>query len=329
MYMWELYRFLTPKVLYVTIPLVVVAMIIKLIWPRTVRYCYAPTAQLVHAGIKRGWWPWWCRYLLRVITLVILLISAAQLQKADPRSRVRAQGIDIELVLDVSGSMMSVDEGNYNKSRLTIAKEEAIRFVNKRTNDGIGLVIFGTDALSRCPITSDKDILISIINDLEIGVIDPRGTVLATSIVTAINRLYKSTAKSKVIILLTDGAPSEHDSDPQVAIEAAKACNIKIYTIGIGSDKEQYVMDPVFGLGLQPKVNKELLTFIAQSTGGKFFLARNKNDMRTIYDSIDQLEKIDHEVAYSNYFNIWITLLWIALFLVAMDSLLAAIWRWI
>ena len=128
---------------------------------------------------------------------------------------------------------------------------------------------------------------------------------LITGIVTAANRLKHSQAKSKVMIVLTDGEPSEGDMDPSVGIDVAKKLGIKIYTVGIGSEQEQVFMHPMYGVVAKPKVNKELLTKIANETGGYYFLARNAGDMRRIYDKIDSLEKTEHEVPmFSLYYDL-------------------------
>ncbi len=244
-------------------------------------------------------------YCLRALTLVLLALIIAKLQIVDSRSKVPVQGIDIVLVLDVSGSMQFKDYDDDHRSRFDVAKEEAIRFIEKRHHDALGLVLFGKDAVSRCPITFDKQMLKDVVEELKLGVINPDGTMLITSMVTAANRLKHSQSKSKVMILLTDGEPSEGDMDPGVGIEVAKKLGIKIYTVGIGSDQERVFMHPLYGMVAHPKVNKELLTKIAHDTGGHYFLARNARDMRSIYEQIDALEKTDHEVPiFSVYYDI-------------------------
>ncbi len=261
---------------------------------------------------------------MRVLLLVILAFLIAKPQLVDSHSKVKVQGIDIVLAVDISGSMQIQDDKNDERSRVAIAKEEAIRFITKRSNDAIGLVVFGQQAVSRCPLTLDKNVLRTIVKDLAIGDIDPQGTALTTALVTAANRLKNSKAKSKVIILLTDGEPSEHDMPSKLGIEAAKKMGIKVYTIGIGSDKEVQIMHPFYGMVVMPKVNAELLTQIAQETGGKFFMARNAKDMRTIYDTIDLLEKTETEMpVFSNYWDIFIPFVCGALFLVFAELLLS------
>ena len=266
--------------------------------------------------------------ILRYAVLLLLAFLIGKPQCVDHRSSVKIDGIDIMLVLDVSGSMQFQDYDNDDRSRLDVAKEEALRFAHKRINDAIGIVIFGKDALSRVPLTLDKKIITKIIDDLHIGIIDPDGTVLATAIITAANRLKNSTAKSKVMILLTDGEPSQNDTDPLIAIELAQKMGIKIYTVGIGTDEEQFLMHPLYGMIPKPKINKTLLATIANKTGGKFFLAHNAKDMRIIYDTIDALEKTSHETTmFHKYYDIFIPFVWCILLLLVIELILSStIW---
>lgn len=244
---------------------------------------------------------------LRLSSLVLLAVLIGRPQLVDVKSNVNVEGIDIMLVLDASGSMQCFDDLKDQRSRFTVAKQEAIRFVEKRENDPIGLVIFGRDAISRCPLTLDKNILKEIIADLELGDINPDGTVLSTAIAMAANRLKTSKAKSTVMILLTDGAPTPGmDMDPKTALDLAKKLGIKIYTVGIGGDhggllRDQFNSIRSMGFGL----NKQLLSFIAQETGGKFFLAKSPDDMKRIYDTIDTLEKTEIETnIFSKYYDL-------------------------
>jgi Ca-activated chloride channel family protein len=244
-------------------------------------------------------------YFLRLLTLLILAIIIAKPQIVDSRSKIPVQGIDIVLVLDVSGSMQFRDYDDDDRSRFDVAKAEAVHFIEKRTNDALGLVLFGKDTVSRCPITFDKQLLKDVVEELKLGVIDSDGTMLVTGIVTAANRLKHSRSKTKVMIVLTDGEPSEGDMDPSVGIDVAKKLGIKIYTVGIGSEQEQIFRHPLYGPIAKPKVNKELLTKIASQTGGFYYLARSAADMRRIYDTIDTLEKVDHEVPmFSLYYDL-------------------------
>lgn len=313
---------------YWLIPLLIVIIALKRWWLPAAVYEYPLVSLLAHHGKTAAPTHKKVFAIIRIIVLALLAFVIAKPQLVDSRSTVIIDGIDIVLVLDVSGSMQFQDYDDDQRSRLAVAKDEALRFVNKRTNDAIGLVIFGKDALSRVPLTLDKKIINTLVSTLEIGVIDPDGTVLSTGIITAANRLKTSHAKSKVMIVLTDGAPSENDMDPALAIELAQEMGIKIYTVGIGSDEEQFLMHPLYGMIPKPKINKALLTKIAKDTGGKFFLVRNSKDMRAIYDTIDSLEKTKHETSlFNKYYDIFIPFVW-AIIILLMAELLASATIW-
>lgn len=265
-------------------------------------------------------------YAIRLVILVTLALLVAKPQLVDRRSNLIVEGIDIMLVLDASGSMDFQDYSDDHRSRFEVAKDEAIRFIKKRTNDLMGLVVFGKDAISRCPLTMDKKIVSDMVSSLQLGDIDPDGTMLATAVVTAINRLKNSQAKSKIMILLTDGEPSPGDMNFDAAIKIAKKLGIKVYAIGIGSEKDEIVMHPAFGLLSKPKVNTSLLKQIARETGGLFFMARNDRDMREIYDTIDGLERTKHEAPlYSRYFDVYASFVLLAMVLLFLEQYLSSL----
>ena len=182
------------------------------------------------------------------------------------------------------------------------------RSINKRQNDPIGVVIFSGAAVTRCPLTLDKQLLAEILNQTSVETIPVDGTVLAEGIIVAANRLKKSSASSRIMIVLTDGAPSYHDSDPRQAIGLAKKLGIRVYTIGIGSVEGGWYKDPFFGWQQQPnnEYNERLLRHIASETGGAFFKASRQDEMNQIYNTIDSLEKSSQEVPlfakYREYF---------------------------
>ena len=313
--------------LWWSVPIIIGAVIARY-YAKTAFYSYPLTRTLARSGYTKA--PTHKRTFaaLRIVVLVLLAFLIAKPQLVDMRSSVNIEGIDIMLVLDASASMQFQDFDDDQRSRFQVAKDEAMRFVAKRTDDAIGLVLFGKDALSRIPLTMDKKLINTIISGLELGFIDPDGTVLATAIISGANRLKNSSAKSKVMIVLTDGAPSDNDTDPALAIELAQKLGIKIYTIGIGSDEDQYVMHPFMGLIPKPKINRPLLVKIAQDTGGKFFLARNSKDMRAVYDTIDSLERTSRQSSlYNKYYDIFIPGLWLIIALMLLELLLSAtIW---
>jgi len=325
-----LFRFAYPFVLYLLLPSVAVLVFIRLRWTKEARYRYSLASEFKQHGLARNHPFKKLFFLLRFFTLLGLTFLIARPQLVDPQSSVKVEGINIVIALDISGSMALHDDENDDRPRVAVAKEEAMRFINKRDNDAIGLILFANDAVSRCPITIDKKILNSIIDEVDIGVLNPDGTLLSRGLITAINRLRKVKAgeRSNIIILLTDGAPSDGDLDPTVAIEAAKQLGIKIYTVGIGSDTDKVFIHPFYGPLTYPKVNKELLTQIAKQTGGRFFLASNPQDMRAIYDTIDKLEKVEQEMPlFTHCYDIFMPFLWIIFLLIALEIiLLSLVW---
>lgn len=322
-------RFAYGKALLVTIPVLALVIWYRLKYHKGVVYRYPLTTTLANKTGRSRHPHTRILFALRVMSLIIMALLIGKPQLVDSRSQITLEGIDIIMVLDVSGSMGMPHHAGDERSRIDVAKEEAIRFIDKRTNDAIGVVIFGSDAVSRCPLTADKVLLKNMIHDIEIGIISPEGTVVATSIIAAANRLKQSHASSKIMILLTDGEPSEHDADPAVAIKIAQQLGIKIYTVGIGDDQEILVQHPLYGkIPMRTTLNKGLLTTIARQTGGQFFEAKNAQDMRTIYDTIDALEKAPINVPiFSRYYDIFMPFLWL-LFMLMGGELVARSLIW-
>ena len=253
-------------------------------------------------------------------------------QFVDSKSKTTVDGIDIVLALDVSGSMNCFDDPSDRTSRLAIAKREALDFITKRDNDAIGLVIFGKHAITRCPLTLDKNILKEIISKLEIGQPSqdmPQSTMLSQGIASALRRLQMSKSKSKIIVLLTDGEPSPGDLNPNDIIKIAKELSVKIYTIGIGGDDGGFNVDPIFGLcRVQAPLNKALLKKIAQETRGRAFEAKNAQDLKKIYNIIDQLEKHSYETEiYNKYHDYFMPILWCTIWLIFIELFMAT-WIW-
>jgi len=268
-------------------------------------------------GLSRG---------MRVVVYMALLLATARPQYPDQRSKVKVEGVATMLVLDVSGSMECFDDLNDQKKRFESAREEAIRFVERRSNDLLGLIIFGAVAASRCPLTSDKKIVIDILKDIKIGVVNHDGTMLGMAIALGVKRLSTSTCQSKIMILLTDGTPSPGDLDPRAALELAKKAGIKIYTIGIGSDAGGFMHHPMGGIVQIPTpLNRQLLTAIAQETGGMFFHAASQKDLANIYQHIDTLEKSSHDApVYASYYELYMPLVLLAFVLLAIEILITS-----
>lgn len=325
------FRFLYPQVWLVLVPLLIGVVWYRWFWFHSVSYQY-PLAAVIKKQQSRPFFSFSRLYFwIRLLVLILLSLLVARIQIFDPLSKVHVEGIDIMLVLDVSQSMACCDDPHDPISRIAIAKREAVRFIKKRVNDPIGLVIFGREAASRCPLTLDKHVLQDIVETTDIGVIDSRGTVLSKAILTAANRLRHTKARSNVMVLLTDGEPTDDDSDPRQAIDIAKKLGIKIYTIGIGSDQGGFMRHPQFGLiAAGSYLNKPLLQAIAHETGGKFFEARNKQELRLIYDQIDRLEKTEHESnIFARYRDYFVPVVWFIILCLSAELFLSTFVRFL
>ena len=238
-------------------------------------------------------------FILRLLALCSLIIALARPQKRNEEQRTEGEGIDIVLCMDVSGSMGSRD---IPPSRMEVAKEVAEEFVRSRPVDRIGLVIFSGESFTQCPITTDRNTLITQIQTLESRKYLADGTVIGEGLATAVDRLSKSSGKSKIIILLTDGKedpPETRLIDPLTALEIAKAQHVKVYTIGMSAGIVALESPAEIKKGKNPAIgylDEELLKKIANETGGLYFRARDKDGLKTIYKQIDTLEKSKVEV---------------------------------
>jgi len=201
------------------------------------------------------------------------------------------EGIDIVLAIDVSGSMLAED---FEPNRLEAAKSISIDFIENRPADRIGLVVFQADAYTQAPLTNDHELLKAVFSEVKTGMVTD-GTAIGLGLITAVNRLLETETKSKVIILLTDGVNNAGDTDPLTAATIAKDNGICIYTIGVGKDgTAPYPVQTLFGTVLQDipvEIDEELLTDIADYTGGKYYRAKKNTDLESIFQEIDQLEK--------------------------------------
>lgn len=321
------FQFVYPSIFLFLIPLFFCILYVKRFWSKKVVYNYSLGEQLKTNGYASTHPHAFILFCMRALALLLLLIVIPMPQLVDVHSKTNMHGIDIMLVLDISGSMNGIDDEQDPRPRIAIAKEEALHFVNKRTNDAIGLVLFAKEAFSRCPLTLDKKMIKDIIAGVQIGLLEPNDTCISTALITAANRLKNSKAKSKIIILLTDGAPGEADMDPQVAIAIAQQLGVKIYTIGVGGYKPYFFVP---GLGVVPtqEFDKKLLQDIARETGGRYFKAHDAKDMREIYDTIDTLEKTKYEVdRYTHSYDIFVPFIVAALILLCIELFLSS-WIW-
>ena len=230
---------------------------------------------------------------IRLLILFFLIIAMARPQSGLRAEQIKTEAIDIMMALDLSGSMRALDF--QPQDRLQAAKEEAARFIQGRRNDRIGLVVFSKESFTQCPLTNDYAILLKLLDRVQIGMIED-GTAIGMGIATSVNRLRASSAKSKVVILLTDGMNNAGKIDPLTAARLAQTMKIKIYSIGIGKPgmAPYPVEDPIFGIRyvqMETQIDEPTLQQIAQMTGGQYFRAKDKNSLRQIYQEIDHLEK--------------------------------------
>lgn len=317
-------RFAYLPVLYGAVPLLATAVWYRWRYYKNPVYKYSLVSALINQNVQVKTPHKAILASMRFITLLGLALLVARPQLVDEQSKVMIEGIDIMMVLDVSGSMQLFDDLKDQRSRIDVAKQEAIKFIKKRENDPVGLVLFANESVSRCPLTLDKKMLETIVSDTELGVINPEGTMITKGLIMALNRLKHSKAKSKIIILITDGEPTPGDFNPRAAIELAKKFGIKIYSIGIGGDGG-FFKHPMFGVQrIGVPLNTELLSSVAKQTGGKFFEARKSQELGAIYDEIDQLEKTEYETdVYHKYYDIFMPFLWALIGLFCFELFLA------
>ncbi len=255
---------------------------------------YFPGAERL-AGSSNNWLArlTWLPALLRISTFVLLIVALARPRTSEESTRTKAtEGIDIMMAVDVSTSMLARD---LRPNRLAATKEVAAEFVQKQPNDRIGLVVYAGESYTQTPLTSDHKILLNALKDLDFGLIKD-GTAIGMGLATSVNRLKDSKAKSKVIILLTDGENNSGEIDPVTAANLATQFNIRCYTIGVGTKGN--AMSPIgydfsgrLRYGMQPvTIDEALLQEIAQITGGKYFRATDNQKLEQIYEEIGQLE---------------------------------------
>ncbi|WP_430810041.1 MULTISPECIES: vWA domain-containing protein [unclassified Carboxylicivirga] len=235
-------------------------------------------------------------FAFRVISIILLITVLARPQSSNSFRDENIEGIDIVMALDISGSMMAED---FKPNRLEAAKVVAADFIKGRPNDKIGLVIYAAESFTQCPLTTDHQVLQNLFKDIQPGLLED-GTAIGMGLATAVQRIKDSQAKSKVIILLTDGENNRGEIAPMTAAEIAKTFGVRVYTIGVGTNgMAPYPMQTVFGKQYQQvevNIDEELLQGIADMTDGKYFRATDEQKLTEIYEEIDQLEKTRIEV---------------------------------
>ena len=251
-------------------------------------------------------------FALRAAAFGLLVVALARPQQIEQNVRTSSEGIDIMLAIDVSASMLARD---FEPDRITAAKEVAGSFISDRYGDRIGLVAFAAEAFTQSPLTTDQSTLQTLLAQIRSGLIDDSGTAIGNGLATAINRLRESDAKSKVVILLTDGVNNRGEITPITAAEIAKAQNIRVYTIGVGTEgMAPYPAVDMLGnitfVKQKVEIDEKTLTAMAEMTGGRYFRATDNAKLKAIYDEINQLEKSKVEVtehlSYHEQFLAWV-----------------------
>jgi Ca-activated chloride channel family protein len=298
------FRFADPMWLWLLLALPLVAAAIRLRERRGAAVAFPGLSRL--AGVGRGW-----RLRLRHAPAVLAAlglglgsVALARPQWGSVRESVSNRGIDIVVALDVSGSMAAEDFQPRN--RIGVAKEVVGDFIRRRTSDRIGLVIFAAQSLTKSPLTTDTAVLLNQLDDVRLNVL-PDGTAIGSGLATALTRLRRSKAASRVVVLVTDGANNAGEIDPATAADLAKAMEVRVYTVGVGRGGKVpmpvQVRDPFSGqvvtrtMPVEVEIDEGLLKRIADRTGGEFFRATDAGSLQAIFDRIDRLEKSDIRVA--------------------------------
>ena len=256
---------------------------------------------------------------LRLFALVMIVIALARPRSSEELSKIDTEGIDIALAMDVSTSMLARD---LTPDRISASKDIAIEFISQRPSDRMGIVVFAGESFTQCPLTTDRATLINLMKEVQTGVIED-GTAIGNGLATAVARLKDSDAKSRVVILLTDGVNNSGEVSPQMAAEIAKTYGIRVYTIGVGKEGEApYPVMTPWGVQVQNmkvEIDEALLKEIAESTGGRYFRATDNTKLAEIYGEINKMEKarttVDSFPVYEELFGRY--LLWALLAIVA------------
>ena len=230
-------------------------------------------------------------FLLRTIALVMIIIAIARPRSSTKMDKIDTEGIDIVLAMDVSTSMLARD---FTPDRISAAKDIAIEFISQRPSDRMGIVVFAGESYTQCPLTTDRATLINLMKEIETGLIED-GTAIGNGLATAVARMQNSDAKSRVVILLTDGVNNSGEITPQTAADIAKTYGIRVCTIGVGANgTAPYPVMTPWGVQMQNvevEIDENLLKNIAETTGGRYFRATDNTKLSEIYSEINKMEK--------------------------------------
>lgn len=262
-------------------------------------------------------------FVLRIIAILALVIALARPQSSNTTENIDSEGIDMVLAMDVSGSMIAED---FKPNRIEAAKSVALDFVDKRSTDRLGLVIFSGESFSMCPITIDHNVLKEQISQIKNGMLTD-GTSIGMGLATAVDRLRHSGGKSKVIILMTDGVNNTGLIDPLTALEIAKAFKIKVYTIGVGTTGQAMVpVQTPMGVQRQMQevqIDEPLLRKMAAETGGRYYRATGNKSLDKVYQEIDKLEKTKIDItSYKHYAELFFPFAMAAIICLVLEMLL-------
>ncbi|MEG0162375.1 MAG: VWA domain-containing protein [Mucinivorans sp.] len=260
-------------------------------------------------------------FVLRLAIVALIIVAIARPQTSESVTNSNAEGIDVVVALDISGSMLARD---FQPDRFNAAKEISANFITERPTDRIGLVVFAGEAFTQSPLTTDHVSLVNLLQGVQMGVIAD-GTAIGNGLATAVNRLKESDAKSKVIVLLTDGVNNSGQIDPAGAADIAKEYGIRVYTIGVGT--EGYAPFPAYDAwgnivfqNAKVEIDEALLTSIAHKTGGRYFRATDNTKLAEIYAEINKLEKTKVEVEnFTKYAEVFHPFLLLALLLIIIE----------
>lgn len=256
-------------------------------------------------------------FVLRTAALVLIVVAIARPRSSQEMERVDTEGIDIILAMDVSTSMLARD---FTPDRINASKDIAIEFISQRPSDRMGIVVFAGESFTQCPLTTDRATLINLMKEVQTDLIED-GTAIGNGLATAVARMKDSDAKSRVVILLTDGVNNRGEISPQMAAEIAKTYGVRVYTIGVGANgvAPYPVMTP-WGVEVQNvkvEIDEALLSEIAEATGGRYFRATDNTKLAEIYSEINKMEKarttVDSFPVYKELFGLYALLALLAL----------------
>ena len=258
-------------------------------------------------------------FVLRILAIVMIIIAMARPRSSSEMERVDTEGIDIMLTMDVSTSMLARD---FKPDRISAAKDIAIEFISQRPSDRLGIVVFAGESYTQCPLTTDRATLINLMKEVQTDLIED-GTAIGNGLATAVARLKDSNAKSRVVILLTDGVNNRGEITPQTAAEIANTYGVRVYTIGVGAmGTAPYPVVTPWGVEVQNvrvEIDEDLLTEIAEATGGRYFRATDNTKLMEIYSEINKMEKdrttIDSFPVYKELFGRYAVIALVALML--------------